>query len=171
MPGLLRRFADWQHLIVAVLVSWLIVTSPWIAMLGRLPREPGPLDYAHVGLGLGLLPLAVLYSIACLRNGRWRLYFPWLAGEFGTMLADVRGLLRGRVPSAEGGGLFAALEGFVLFALLATAATGGAWWWTAGTSEALDWRSHHIVAARMLIVLVVAHAASVSLHVLEFVKD
>ena len=34
------------HLVVTLLSIWLVVTSPWIGMLRRLPPDPGFLDYA-----------------------------------------------------------------------------------------------------------------------------
>ena len=169
--GRARRILDRLHLWVAVLVVWLLATSPWVSMLRRIPSSPGLLDYAHIWLGAATLVLSLAYPIACCRNGGWRLYFPWAAGEAGAVLRDLGGLFRGRVPSAEGGGLFGAIEGLTLVALLAVGSTGAAWLWAAGTADALDWRDHHIAAARVLIALVVLHAVSVSLHILDFLRD
>lgn len=169
--GRARRIVDRLHLWVAVLVMWLLVTSPWVSMLRQIPAAPGFFDYAHIGVGAATLVLTLAYSIACCRNGGWRLYFPWAAGHAGVVLGDLAGLFRGRVPSAEGGGLFGAIEGLTLLALLIVGITGVAWLWATGTAHALDWRDHHIIAARVLLGLVVLHAVSVSLHVLDFVRD
>jgi cytochrome b561 len=167
----LERLADRQHLLVALLSSWLILTSPWIAMLRRIPTGAGWLDYAHVVLGFLTLLLAVTYAYSCTRAGRWRLYFPFAPRQLGSVGRDLVGLLRGRVPAAEGGGLFGFIEGLLLLALLATAATGAAWFFTQGAGEALAWRSYHLVAARGLIGLLLLHVVTVSLHLLDFVRD
>ena len=65
--------------------------------------------------------------------------------------ATLSGLLRGRIPAAEGGGLFGLIEGLLLVLLLATAVTGAVWFAMQGSQEALAWRSHHIFAARGLV--------------------
>lgn len=167
----LEKLAERQHLAVALLSTWLIVTSPWIAMLRRIPSEASYLDYSHVVLGFVTLVIAVTYTVACTRAGRWRLYFPWLAGQFGAVGRDVDGLLRGRIPAAEGGGLFGAIEGLLLVLLVATAATGAAWFAMQGSQDALAWRGHHIVAARGLVAFFVLHVVTVSLHLIDFIRD
>jgi Prokaryotic cytochrome b561 len=159
------------HVGVALLSAWLIGTSPWIAMYRRVPKDPGFFNASHVLLGFAALGLAALYLYSCTRAGRWRLYFPWLAGQGGAALRDLGGLLRGRIPSAEGGGLFAVIEGLALLALLATALTGAAWYFTQGTGDAVAWRGHHAVAARVLIGAAAAHVLTVSLHLLELIRD
>lgn len=169
--NMLEKLAARQHLAVALLSTWLIVTSPWIAMLRRIPRDAGLLDYSHVVLGLVTLLIAITYTIACTRAGRWRLYFPWLAGQFGAVGRDLGGLLRGRVPAAEGGGLFGLIEGLLLVVLVATAVTGTLWFISQGSEHALAWRSHHVLAARGLVVCLFLHVITVSLHLIDFVRD
>jgi hypothetical protein len=165
------RLTGRLHLAVALLAAWLIVTSPWIALYRRVPASPGLLNGSHVALGFASLALAVPYLLACTRGGRWRLYFPWLAGQGGAALRDLAGLARGRIPSAEGGGLFAVIEGLTLLSLLAAAATGAAWFFGHGSDGALLWRGYHVVGARILIGMVLTHVVTVSLHLLEFVRD
>lgn len=160
-----------QHFAVALLSLWLIVTSPWLGMLRRIPAGAGWLDYAHVGLGLVVLLLAVTYTWACTREGRWRLYFPWTRTHVGGVTRDLGGLLRGEIPAAESGGLFAFIEGLLLIALGITAASGAAWLLAQGSVDALAWREFHIAAARGLIGLLVLHVVTVSLHLLDFVRD
>jgi Prokaryotic cytochrome b561 len=169
--NMLEKLAARQHLAVAFLSTWLIVTSPWIAMLRQVPRDAGLLDYGHVVLGFVTLLIAITYTIACTRAGRWRLYFPWQAGQFGAVGRDLGGLLRGRVPAAEGGGLFGLIEGLLLVLLVATATTGAIWFATQGTADALAWRSQHIFAARGLVGCLVLHVITVSLHLIDFVRD
>ena len=167
----LGRIADRQHLLLALLSSWLILSSPWVVRLRRLPEDAGPIDRSHVALGLVACLLSVTYLASCVRHGRWKLYFPWLGGHVRSMARDLSGLLGGRIPAAEGGGLFAAIEGLTLFALLATAVTGAAWFLTQDTASALHWRSGHIVAARGFTALLLVHVTTVSLHLVELARD
>ena len=171
MGTVLEKLAARQHLAAALSSTWLIVTSPWVSMLRRIPRDAGVLDYSHIVLGFISLLLAITYTISCTRDGRWRLYFPWVAGQLGAVWRDIVGLLRGRIPTAEGGGLFALVEGLLLVLFLLTAMTGAAWFWNQGSSDAVLWRGYHILAARGLTGLIVVHAISVSLHLLDFVRD
>lgn len=171
MGRLLDRFAASQHLLLALLSAWLILTSPWVTMLRRMRPDPGFLDHAHVALGMLTLAVSVTYLFDCIRAGRWRLYFPWAAGRLGATASDLGGLLRGRIPAAEGGGLFGVIEGLTLACLVVTAMTGAAWFWTQGSTEALTWRDHHILAARVLVGTLLLHVATVSLHLLDFVRD
>ncbi len=165
------RSSDRQHLAVSLLTLWLLATSPWVSMLRRIPPSAGWLDYVHVVLGLLTLVLGVAYAWSCTRRGRWRLYFPWAPSQLRSVGRDLAGLLRGRLPSAEGGGLFGLIEGLLLLLLVATALTGAGWLATQGSDAALAWRGYHAMAARGLIGLLVLHVVTVSLHLLDFLRD
>ena len=166
-----ERSDNRQHLAVAVLSLWLIGTSPWVALFRRIPEGAGWLDYAHVAFGFVTLLLAITYTLACTRHGRWKLYFPLTPRLFVGVARDLGGLVRGQVPAAEGGGLFGFIEGLLLATLLLTAASGAAWFVAQGAGDALAWREFHIYAARSMIGLLVLHVVTVSLHLLDFVRD
>lgn len=155
------------HVAIVLACAWLVLTSPWVALLRRVPRDAGFFDYAHVTVGALASLLALAYVGSCLRGGRWRDYFPWLTGSVRSLVRDVTGLLRGQRPSAEGGGLFAIVEGLLLLALLFVAITGIGWWFAQGSSTAIEWRALHVVCARVMIGLIVAHVAAVASHVME----
>lgn len=166
------KLRDRQHLLVALLCGWLILTSPWVSMLRRIPSSAGWLDWTHVGLGFVAALLAVSYATTCSLGGRWRIYFPYLGGGgLGAVTRDLGGLLQGRIPAAEGGGLFALIEGLLLIALLATAATGATWFFLQGTDTVLAWRQWHLYAARGLAGLIVLHVVAVSLHLVDLARD
>jgi cytochrome b561 len=164
------RFGDRLHLALAVLSLWLIVTSPWIAMLRRIPGGAGWLDWTHVVIGFLVLVLSSAYAWAVTRGGRWRLIFPVLPLQRRTVWSDLAGLLSGRIPASESGGLFGLIEGLLLIALVLTAATGMGWYFARGADVALDWRDWHQFVSRALIGLLVLHVAAVSLHLLEFAR-
>lgn len=165
------RSSDRQHFALALLTLWLLLTSPWVSMFRRIPPGAGWLDYVHVGLGLLALVLGAIYAWSCTRGGRWRLYFPWMPSELSGAGRDLAGLLRGRVPTSEGGGLFGLIEGMLLLLLVATAFTGAGWLAMQGSDAALAWRGYHATAARGLIGLLVLHVVTVSLHLLDFLRD
>jgi len=166
-----ERSDNRQHLAVALLSLWLIGTSPWIAMFRRIPEGAGWLDYAHVVLGFLALLLAITYTRACTRQGRWKLYFPVTSRLFGGVTRDLSGVFRGQVPAAEGGGLFGLIEGALLAVFVLTAVSGAAWFITQGSGDALAWREVHVYAARSMTGLLVLHVVTVSLHLLDFLRD
>jgi hypothetical protein len=168
---LLDRLSGPLHLLIALASGWLVATSPWLGMYRWIPEQPGLVNGSHVVLGVALAPLGLAYAAACLQGGRWRIYFPWLAGDLGALGRDLAGLARGQRPGSEGGGLFATIEGLLLAALLVAAATGIGWMVAQNSDAALHWRGAHIVAARIFAATLLAHVIAVSLHLLDLVRD
>lgn len=171
MRALLDRLANPLHLLLALACTWLLVSSPWIGMYQSVPEPSRVLDLSHVVLGLAMVPLGLLYCAACTVGGRWRLYFPWVAGHLGDVARDVRGMFRGQRPGSEGGGLFATIEGLLLLALVATVLTGTLWFFNQDSEAAVQWRGHHGLAARAFAALLVLHVAAVASHLLDLVRD
>jgi cytochrome b561 len=171
MDGLLERIANPLHVAVAIVAGWLVVSSPWVELYKHLPPDAGWVTRAHVWLGFAALALGTLYLGVCARGGRWRTYFPWAGPQMNAVGRDLAGIVRGQMPSVEGGGLFALIEGLLLLALVAAGLTGALWFFTQGTSDAVAWRAAHIGAARTAAVLVLLHVVGVSLHLLDFVRS
>lgn len=170
MRTLLERVSGLLHALLAPACIFLLASSPWIGMYHALPESPGWLDLSHVIVGLATLPLAVVYVVACTQRGLWRTYFPWLSGQFGGIGRDLAGLARGQRPMSEGGGLFAAIEGLLLVALLAVALTGALWFILQGGDAAVALRSMHASCAHVFGVLLGAHVLAVSLHLVDLVR-
>jgi len=168
---LLDRLNGPLHLAVALAAAWLILSSPWIGMYHRMPEEPGWINLAHVLVGFAALPSGLFYTAAVAQGGRWREYFPYLGGGMGAVGRDIAGVVRGRVPSVEGGGLLPMIEGLILLALLAAGISGAVWFFAQGTPTAIALREVHIVAARACAVLLLLHLAGVALHLLDFVRE
>jgi hypothetical protein len=171
MRALLERLSNPLHLAIALLVVWLTFSSPWIGMYQRMPDQPGWINLSHVLGGFAVLAMTLVYGLACTHGGRWRLYFSWLAGDFAATGRDIAGMFRGELPMSEGGGLFAAIEGLLLLAVLLAAVTGAAWFLVQGSATAPTWREAHIVAARSAAALTILHFVCVSLHLLDFVRE
>jgi hypothetical protein len=170
MKPLLERVSGLLHALLAPACLWLLASSPWVALYHELPAQAGWIDLAHVGVGLATLPLVLVYLRACTQGGLWRTYFPWLAGRWHGIASDLRGLARGRRPMSEGAGLFAALEGVLLLALLLTALTGALWLLLAGGDAAVTLRTVHIALAQVFGVALAAHVLAVSLHLVDLVR-
>ena len=55
--------------------------------------------------------------------------------------------------------------------LVVTGATGAVWFLLQGSSDAIAWRGWHILAARVLIGVGIAHLLAVASHLLDLVRD
>jgi hypothetical protein len=159
------------HAALALTALWLIGSSPWLTMFTALPEPAGAFNLAHLILGLAVLPLVLLFLAACTLGGGWRLYFPWVAGDFAQTGRDLAGLVRGERPLSEGGGLFAALEGLLLLAVLAAAATGAAWWLAQGGDAAVSLWQWHKLAARACTALLGLHITAAALHWVDLIRN
>jgi hypothetical protein len=169
--ALLDRLNGPLHLGTALAGTWLLTSSPWLGMYHRMPGAPDWVNLGHVAVGFAALLLGAAYSGGCVQGERWREYFPWVAGDFGAVGRDLSGLLRGRLPTVESGGLLPLLEGLLLLALLAAGLTGAAWFFAQASDAAVALRAQHIVAARAFGVLLFAHLIGVALNLLDFVRE
>lgn len=171
MQAWLERRSRPLHAALALATVGAFAVSPWLKMAQRLPRDPGWANAAHVALGSTALVLALSYLLYCTAGGRWRLHYGWTAGRFEALTRDLSGLARGRLPAVEGGGLWAAVEGLLLLAMLTAAASGTGWLLVQGSDAALDWSYWHGRLAWAAGVMLVLHVAGVALHLLDFVRD
>ena len=155
------------HWGLALLALWLVLTSPWLSMLRRLPAGAGFFDYAHLATGWLALVVAVIYLVTVSQGGRWQWFFPWAAGHVAALGRDIAGIARGKVPAADGPGLYGAIKGLLLLALLATALTGAGWSLAQGSDAALGLRDLHQTAVQVLLMTGAAHVLAVASHLLE----
>ncbi|MFU8877496.1 MAG: cytochrome b/b6 domain-containing protein [Wenzhouxiangellaceae bacterium] len=159
------------HWLLALAVVMLIASRPWLTIRRVIPDDPGWVDVTHIVVGLALGPLALFYLAWNCAQGRWRRHFPWLRGDFGPLLRDLAGLVRSRIPAADGSGLFPVIKGLTMLTLLAAAVTGWGWWATEGTREVIAWRDAHALVARVFVITLVLHIVAVAAHVLELLRD
>lgn len=166
----LDRFERPLHALLALAIVALLAGSPWLAMASRLPRQADLHNLAHVGIGLLALVLVGAHLLHCTLGGRWRLYWPWLDGRWEATRRDVAGLVRGRMPTVEGGGLLAAIEGLLLLAVLAAAVSGAGWLLVQGSDLALDWSDWHGTLGWVAAGLLALHVLGVASHWLDFIR-
>jgi len=136
------------HTALAVLALWLVATSPWVSMLRRIPSGAVFFDYAHVALGWLALVIALVYAAALMRGSRWKQYVPGKAA-----------------------GITGVIEGLLLVAIVVTGVTGAVWFLLQGSGDAIAWRGWHILSARALIGVGIAHLLAVDSHLLDLVRN
>ncbi|MBV7315845.1 cytochrome b/b6 domain-containing protein [Shewanella sp. NIFS-20-20] len=158
------------HLLLILGSLWLIVTSPWVLIGRQLRASASWWDIGHVYLGLAMLPLAALFLLKNCRQGHWRLYFPYLGGQWQDVGRDCRNLCRGKLPVAGGAGLISVIEGGLMLLLVGTCLTGAMWFVQQGGSDALFWRGWHIDMAWAFGVGLIVHMLCAMLHVIDMMR-
>ncbi|MGL5359236.1 MAG: cytochrome b/b6 domain-containing protein, partial [Shewanella sp.] len=169
--GLLWRvLLERLHVWIVICSLVLVCTSPWIFMGRSLRSNASTFDYLHVYLGLVCTLLSVAFLLRNSLQGKWRLYFAWLVGDWAQLGQDCRGLLKGKLPVAGGKGLFSTVEGIGLLLLLATGLSGVVWFVYQGTPLAMAWRGYHQGLAQAFMGFLVVHILLAVSHVLEFIR-
>ncbi len=166
-----NKVAEYQHLILILLSLFLISTSSWIMMGRGLRANASVWDLLHVYLGLLASFLSITFLLCNLVKGKWRQYFPYLAGDLSQVALDIKGLFKGKLPAAGGKGLFSLIEGIGLLLLLAVSITGVMWFVLQGDSDALVWRRWHHFFAHGFIGFVILHCVCALSHILEFIRN
>ncbi|MBV7296432.1 hypothetical protein KU854_00840 [Enterovibrio sp. NIFS-20-8] len=85
------------------------------------------IDYTHMYGGLGLLMFATVFFVVVLSRRKVTDLYPWLSGNVGRIIEDIKVLLTFKLPEARPAGLAATIEGLGLLALLLAAVTGTLW--------------------------------------------
>lgn len=136
-----------------------------------VPEAATVQDGAHIVLGSALAVIAVIYFVANIVDGRWRQHFPWAAGNLSEVQSDLKAIIKLKIPSAGGAGLFSAIQGLLLLLLIATAVSGLGWLLADGSRAALSWRQWHMLVANTFAWLFVLHIVTVLLHLVAWVRD
>ncbi|QDE32317.1 MULTISPECIES: cytochrome b/b6 domain-containing protein [Shewanella] len=152
------------HQLVILMSLLLICTSPWIFIGRQLSPRAGFWDVFHVYGGLFTGVLALLFTFHICSAGQWRQFFPWLTLDVKPLLNDLRGLTRGKLPHSGSNGLISVIEGLGVIVLLLVALSG-AIWYVADPSNALMWRSYHILFAQVFIGFIVIHFILAIVHI------
>ncbi len=168
---LVTKLVDYQHVLIIILSVFLISTSGWILMGRGLRASASIWDLLHVYLGLVTAGLSVSMLFASCMKGRWRQMFPWLQADFSQIGKDLSGLVKGRIPVAGGSGLFSCIEGIGLLLLVGVSFSGLIWFCMQGSSDALVWRSYHILLAKSFIGFIFVHALCACLHLVDLIRN
>lgn len=160
-----------QHIVIIFMVAYLVFTSGWVVIGRSLRANASIWDLSHVYLGFCAAFLALSFLITTCLKGKWRQYFPWLVADFSQLIRDFKGLAKGKLPIAGGRGLFSIVEGLGLLIFLAVGITGVLWFVTQGSSDALLWRSYHILCSKGFIGFIGVHIIFACFHLLDFIRN
>ncbi|GLS84200.1 cytochrome b/b6 domain-containing protein [Paraferrimonas haliotis] len=161
IPDLIKRC----HWLAALVCLWLLATAHLVKM-AKLRLSPGFWEYNHQVLGFVALAIALLFFVINCVNGKWRSHFGWLMGKVSWLVTDLKGLAKGKIPTAVEGGLLAAIEGLTMVLFLFVGITGALWQLSSGADamRILEW---HVNGAYVLIGTLVVHGLTALGHYIE----
>lgn len=159
------------HVWIVICCTLLVCTSPWIFIGRSLRNQASVWDYLHVYLGLFCAVLGILFLVRNALQGKWRLYFGWLMGDWAELKQDIVGSARGKLPVAGGKGLLSTVEGVGMLLLVATGLTGVGWFVYQDTAIAMEWRAYHQIFAQAFIGFLIVHMLLAATHIIEFIRQ
>lgn len=159
------------HICIVISCTLLVCASPWVFIGRSLGHHASFWDYLHVYLGLVCAGLGGVFLLSNILQGKWRAYFGWLVGDWGQLKQDLCGLIKGKLPSAGGKGLFSAVEGIGMLLLVATGITGVIWFVVQGTPTAMVWRAYHQGFAQAFIGFLIVHMVMAAIHIIDFIRQ
>lgn len=165
------------HAIVLILVLCQLLSSNFIRFNQAGGIASAPLftigTWIHIGTGLTLVPLTLIFIVVELYRRGFKDFFPYLWGDFSQVLSDIATLRKLQLPEARPRGLAAIVEGLGLGALLITLLAGLTWFvlWTAGISGADTVRSIHAALTGLVEVYIVGHGSMGLLHIFFWSRE
>ncbi len=122
--------------------------------------------WIHIGIGLSLLLLAVIFIVVELKKYGTSYFYPYLFGDFSQLKSDLKKLKTLELPEASPKGLAAIIQGLGFGALLLVASAGAIWvlLWSLNSSLANDAKDTHQFLTGLIIAYVIGHGSMGLLH-------
>ena len=180
--GFFKTFTDYMreqqtplirylHLAVLLLVISQIIVSNFIEITktGEIGATPSELiaTWLHIGTGLLLVPLALIFFFVAWKRRGFRYYFPYLVGNLAPLKDDIQQLIKLQLPEPRDGGLAAIVQGLGFGALFLVLLSGLSWFvaWYFSLSWSYDAREIHQLMTGPLEVYLVGHGGIGLLHI------
>ncbi len=129
--------------------------------------------WAHIGVGLSLVALALVFAIVELSKHGYLYFYPYLSGDFSQLKSDLRKLKSLEVPDASPRGLAAVIQGLGLGALLLVALSGAIWFvlWSYDLALADDVKEIHELLTGLIEAYVIGHGGMGLIHIFIVFKE
>lgn len=122
--------------------------------------------WMHIGIGLTLLLLAVMFITLELKKHGISYFYPYLSGDYAQLKSDINALKKLTLPEAAPKGLAAIIQGLGLSALLLVTLSGATWLllWLYESSLANDVKELHELLTGLIEAYVIGHGSIGLLH-------
>ncbi|MEF9944338.1 MAG: cytochrome b/b6 domain-containing protein [Burkholderiaceae bacterium] len=128
--------------------------------------------WLHIGLGLTLAPLTLVFIAVAIGTHGLRHYFPYLWGDLTQAKADLAASLQLRLAEPQPGGLASIVTGLGFGALLLAVGSGSVWFllWRNGSAFTHSAKEVHETLVGLIEVYFVGHGSMAMLHFLSWLK-
>ncbi|WP_417614875.1 cytochrome b/b6 domain-containing protein [Oceanisphaera sp.] len=157
------------HYLILAFVLIQIVISNFMNIDGGVISQKAveyTATWMHIGIGLLLLILAIVFIVIELTKHGVLYFYPYLVGDIAQLKSDIKNLARLELPEATPKGLAAIIQGLGLGALFLVALAGASWLllWSMNSSLASDARDLHKSLTGLIIAYVIGHGGMGILH-------
>lgn len=165
------------HLFVLILVLIQIIISNWMSVskTGLLPITGYRLYFTwlHIGIGISLLFLALLFVYTCFSNRGVRYFYPYLWGDIAQIGTDIKLLMQFKLPESTPKGLAPCVQGLGLGALMLVVLSGFTWFvlWLQDSSLANEARNIHKTLTGLIEAYIIGHGLMGLIHFILWYKN
>jgi cytochrome b561 len=159
------------HLAILVLVISQIIVSNFMDFTDAGEISDNGVEFygtwLHIITGLSIIPLALLFLGAVLKQRGFKYYFPYLTGDFSQLKKDINQLMKLQLPEPVACGIAAIVQGLGLGALLLVLFSGLTWFlsWRYNLPWSDDVKEIHETLTGFLQAYLIGHGSMGILHI------
>jgi len=165
------------HYSILVLVLLQIIISNFIEVSDKGIIGHSIIEYystwIHVGVGLLLVLLALVFTAVELSKHGFLYFYPYLSGDFSQLTKDLRTLISFKMPESSPKGIAPIIQGLGLGALVLVAISGATWiiLWTYDLPLTNDAKELHKLLTGLIEAYVIGHGGMGLIHVFITFKE
>lgn len=158
------------HLLILFLVLSQIIVSNFMDFTDKGEISSKTIEFVgtwiHIGTGLVLLPIALIFIFIELKRHGFRYFFPYLYGNLSQIKKDIQQITQFKLPEAEPHGIATVVQGLGLGALILVILSGASWYisWVSGSALAKDLKEVHELLTGLIEAYVIGHGGMGVLH-------
>lgn len=166
-PPVVRRL----HILIVLLVCSQIIVSNFMGFSDNGDVSGKTVEHyatwIHIGTGLSLLPIALLFMVIELKRHGFKYFFPYLHGDLSQLKKDLQQLKRFKLPDPSAHGIAATVQGLGFGALALVVLSGAAWFfsWINMAPRADSIKALHQLLTGLIEAYVVGHGGMGLLHI------
>jgi len=123
--------------------------------------------WLHIITGLSVIPLALIFLAAVIRQRGFKYYFPYLTGDLSQLNKDIKLLMKFQLPEPAACGLATTVQGLGLGALFLVLLSGLAWFlsWKYNLSWSHNAKETHEFLTGLIQAYIIGHGSIGALHI------
>jgi len=159
------------HLAILALVISQIIVSNFMEITAAGEISDNIIEFygtwLHIITGLSIIPLALIFLTAVLKQRGFKYYYPYLTGDLSQLKKDIKQLMEFQMPEPTACGLAAIVQGLGLGALYLVLFSGLIWFlsWQYNLSWSDDAKETHEFLTGLIQAYIIGHGSMGALHI------